>query len=90
MLVTMRITVTIADELLVAARVRALDTGGSLDSIIEAAFRHELAAHVDAPVAGPTLPVFTRGTRPQPGVELDSNRALREFLDEHRNLDSLR
>ena len=86
----MRTTVAIADELLEAARERARVSGGTLGSVIEAALRRELAVHHESRPAGPELPVFTSGTGPQPGVDLDSTRALSELLDENRDLDALR
>ncbi|MGH3632529.1 ribbon-helix-helix protein, CopG family [Mycobacterium sp.] len=83
----MRTTVSIADELLAAAKRRARERGQSLGSVIEDALRRELATRPDAD-ARPTVPVFDGGTGPQPGVDLTSNRPLYEVLDEGMDLNS--
>ncbi|MDY7102699.1 MAG: antitoxin [Actinomycetota bacterium] len=84
----MRTTVNIDDELLVAAKARATAKGITLGQMIERAVRRELA--VDAPTPGPPIPVFTGGTGPRPGLDLTSNRAVFEALDEGLDLDRLR
>jgi len=85
----MRTTVALDDELLAAAKRRARERGESLGQVIEAALRRELSAgdHAEAP---PHVPVFTGGTGPRPGVDLTSNRALHEALDEDVELDRRR
>lgn len=85
----MRTTVTISDELLAAAKRRARERGVSLGEVIDAALRRELT------LAGrsddrPPIPVFDGGSGPRPGVDLTSNRALHEVLDEGLDLDTLR
>jgi hypothetical protein len=77
----MRTTVSISDELLAAAKLRARQRGQSLGSVIEDALRRELAA-VHNGGHRPHVPVFEGGTGPRPGVDLTSNRALHEVLDE--------
>ncbi len=86
----MRTTVAIDDELLAAAKRRARERGISLGRIIEAALRRELAAERDAAGEAPPIPVFTGGTGPRPGLDLTSNRALYEALDEELDLDRRR
>lgn len=85
----MRTTLAIADELLTAAKRRAHERGMTLGRLVEAALRRELAA---PPQAGerPEIPVFRGGTGPRPGLDLTSNRALHEALDEGRDLSELR
>jgi hypothetical protein len=85
----MRTTVAIDDELLGAAKRRGRRRGETLGQVIEAALRRELAESPDqgVPVA---VPVFTRGSGPRPGVDLTSNRALHETLDEGLDLDHRR
>jgi hypothetical protein len=85
----MRTTVSIADELLAAAKERAHRSGQSLGSLVEAALRRELAA---SPSLGelPAVPVFRGGTGPRPGIDLNSNRALAEALDEGQPLEHRR
>ncbi len=85
----MRTTVSISDELLQAAKLRARARDQSLGEIIDAALRRELA---DPEQRGerPVVPVFRRGTGPRPGVDLTSNRAMHEALDEGVELDARR
>ncbi|MEA2189096.1 MAG: hypothetical protein QOK16_4107 [Solirubrobacteraceae bacterium] len=85
----MRTTVTIDDELLEAAKHRARLRGQTLGGLIEAALRRELAL-ADEPPAAVEIPVFRGGTGPRPGVDLTSNRALYELLDEGLELDKRR
>jgi hypothetical protein len=75
----MRITVSINDELLAAAKAAARRRGYSLGQLLEDALRRELSERTTA--ASPAIPVFRGGTGPQPGVNLRSNRALAELLD---------
>lgn len=82
----MRTTVSVDDQLLAAARRRARLRGETLGQVLEAALRRELAAEDDAGTAVP-IPVFTGGTGPRPGIDLTSNRALHEALDEDVGLD---
>lgn len=81
----MRTTVAIDDELLVAAKRQARERGETLGQVVEAALRRSLAAPDDA-VEAPSVPVFTGGTGPRPGIDLTSNRALHEALDERSHL----
>lgn len=82
----MRTTVSIDDELLEAARLRALRRGQTLGQVLEAALRRELAAGDEPSAPRPPVPVFT-GSGPRPGLDLTSNRALHEALDEGLELD---
>lgn len=84
----MRTTVTISDELLLAAKRRARERGQTLGEVIDAALRRELAVPAQRGER-PVVPVF-HGTGPQPGVDLTSNRALHEALDDGAELDALR
>lgn len=77
----MRTTVAVSDELLAAARRRARETGQTLGSVIEAALRRELATATTG-AEGPQVPVFRGGSGARPGLDLRSNRALHEALDE--------
>jgi hypothetical protein len=82
-----RTTVAIDDNLLAAARERARERGTTLGRVLEDALRRDLAAQ-DRP-KGPPIPVF-KGTGVQPGVDLSSNRAMYEALDEGVSLENLR
>ena len=83
----MRTTVAISDELLAAAKRRARQRGQSLGSVIEDALRRELASAADD-ASRPAVPVFDGGTGPRPGIDLRSNRALHEVLDEDLELNA--
>lgn len=85
----MRTTVSISDELLAAAKQRARERGVSLGEVIDAALRRELAVPERAQT-GPTVPIFDGGSGPRPGVDLTSNRALHEVLDDGLELDTRR
>ena len=85
----MRTTVSIADELLDSAKARAKERGVTLGTLVEDALRRELSLN-----AGPRkrvpVPVFDGKTGPWPGVNLNSNRELQEFLDEGLPFEKLR
>lgn len=82
----MRTTVSISDELLAAAKRRARERGQTLGEVVDAALRRELAATAE-PGDRPSVPVFEGGTGPRAGIDLSSNRALHEALDEGLQLD---
>jgi hypothetical protein len=89
MLYIMRTTVAITDEILHAAKQRAAERGLTLGTLIDIALVRELGIRFDD-VERPTVPVFRAGTGPRPGIDLTSNRALYEALDEGLELDSRR
>ena len=76
----MRTTVNIDENLLATARTEAKRRGYGVSELLEDALRRELAHR--APSRGPAVPVFQGGSGPAPGVDLRSNRALAEYLDE--------
>ncbi len=84
----MRTTVSVNDELLASAKRRARKRGQTLGQVVEDALRRELARPSE--VSEVEVPVFAGGNGPQPGVDLTSNRALREALDRGAELDALR
>ncbi len=85
----MRTTLAVDDNLLVAAKRRARSRGQTLGQVVEDALRRELAepAVREPPVE---VPVFRGGGGPLPGVDLTSNRAVREALDRGVELDAFR
>lgn len=83
----MRTTISIDDELLRSAKERARQRGVTLGHVVEAGLRRELASADDVDV--PELPVFTRGTGPRPGIDLTSNRAIAQALDDGLELNQL-
>jgi hypothetical protein len=76
-----RTTVSISDELLIAAKRRAGERGQTLGQFIDSALQRELG-EADAPRQAPPVPIFHGGTGPRPGIDLTSNRALHEALDD--------
>jgi hypothetical protein len=85
----MRTTISISDGLLAAAKRRARERGQTLGEVVDAALQRELSEARDRPDA-PPVPVFRGGTGPRPGLDLSSNRALHEALDDGVELDELR
>lgn len=84
----MRTTVSVDDRLLTAAKQRARARGQTLGDVFNDALRRELATPPTRETV--QLPVFRGGDGVRPGIDLTSNRALREALDEDQPLDSLR
>jgi hypothetical protein len=89
MLYIMRTTLSISDELLAAAKRRARERGQTLGDVVDAALRRELGQPAQLGKR-PLVPVFRGGTGPRPGIDLTSNRALHEALDEGLELDARR
>lgn len=84
----MRTTVAVDDHLLGAAKRRARERGQTLGQVVEDALRRELSTLTAGPA--PELPVFRGGDGLRPGVDVGSNRALWELLDEGVGLRKLR
>jgi hypothetical protein len=84
----MRTTLAVDDNLLVAAKRRARARGQTLGQVVEDALRRELAE--PSKVEPVEVPVFRGGGGALPGVDLTSNRAMREVLDHGVELDALR
>jgi hypothetical protein len=84
----MRTTIALNDHLLASAKRRARERGQTLGQVVEDALRRELAEPVE--VESLEVPVFRGGGGPLPGIDLASNRALREVLDRGIELDALR
>ena len=85
----MRTTVSIADELLASAKIQARSRGLSLGQLVEHALQAELSRAKTQP-DGPVLPVHHGRGGVHPGVDLTSNRAVRELLDGDLPLDKRR
>ncbi|MBI3257101.1 MAG: antitoxin [Actinobacteria bacterium] len=83
----MRTTVAIDDHLLASAKDEARTRGLTLGRLIEEALRHELARRSEP---RPAVPVFRGGGGVRPGVDISSNRALYEALDDGRLIEQLR
>lgn len=87
-LCTMRTTLSLDDHLHAQAVERARQTGQTLGQLVEDALRRELNAMPTG--ERPQVPVLTGGTGPRAGLDMSSNRALMEALDEGRALEQLR
>jgi Ribbon-helix-helix protein, copG family len=83
-----RITISVDDNVLAAAKRRAHERGVSLDAVIEDALRAALARGQEAD--RPAIPVFRGGTGVRTGIDASSSRALLEALDADQLLDHLR
>jgi hypothetical protein len=76
-----RTTIKIDDALLAEAKARAVDSGRTLNAVVEDALRESFARRAVADrAARPTLPIF-RGARLVPGVDLDDSVALLEQME---------
>ena len=80
MLLCMRTTIDINDELLRAAKFHAARDRRTLKTVVEQALRELLAGRARAVADGPPIPVF-RGQGIQPGVDLTDNAALEDRMN---------
>lgn len=85
----MRTTIALPDQLLKTAKREAHARGLTLGRFVEAALRREMSRPTAAGPA-PAVPVFRGGTGVRPGIDVTSNRALLEALDEGRPVEQLR
>jgi hypothetical protein len=85
----MRTTIAIGDHLLRTAKREARRRGLTLGRLVEEALRRELSRSAE-PTATPAVPIVhgTGGVRQ--GIDVASNRALLEALDEGRPVERLR
>lgn len=84
----MRTTIRIDDDLYRRAKARAAQSGRTVGELIEDAVRAALRPR-PRDVELPPLPVFG-GSGVQPGVDLTSNVALRDMMDEPADVDAMR
>ncbi|MGH9111707.1 MAG: CopG family transcriptional regulator [Acidimicrobiales bacterium] len=84
----MRTTVAIDDHVLAAAKRRARQQGVTLGRLMEDALRSALARGRESD--RPRIPVFRGGNGVRPGIDVTSNRAMLEALDEDQPLEQLR
>lgn len=76
----MRTTIKLDDALLAEAKLRAAESGRTLNAVVEDALREAFARRVTDHAKRPELPVF-RGSRVMPGVDLDDSAALLEIME---------
>jgi hypothetical protein len=84
----MRTTIALDDHILAEAKERAAQRGMSLGQFVEDALRRVFARQV--PDERPEIPILRGGKGVRPGIDLTSNRALYEVLDEGLPLEKLR
>ena len=77
----MRTTIRLDDELLAAAKRRAVDTGRTLTAVIEDALRKALADRKGSAGGAVELPVSRGGGVLQPGVDLDDSAAVLDLME---------
>lgn len=77
----MRTTVNIDDHLLSEAKKQALESGSTLNRVIEDALRRTLSTNRKIKKNKVTL-VTVRGTGLRHGVNLDDNQSLLDIMDE--------
>jgi plasmid stability protein len=87
--VTMRTTIRIHDDLYAQVRSRAASTGRSIGEVVEDALRAAFAQPDHPTPEVEALPTFG-GSGVMPGVDLTSNAALAETMDEGVAVDALR
>ncbi|MEO7359231.1 MAG: ribbon-helix-helix protein, CopG family [Gemmatimonadaceae bacterium] len=76
----MRTTIRLDESLLREAKVRAAQAGRSLNDFMEEAIR--LAVLASGPSYDtPSIPVFTGGRGLRPGVQIDSNAELLDWME---------
>lgn len=85
----MRTTIRIDEALYREAKATAAQTGRTVSSVIEDAVRESLRRSHDEPREAPPLPTFG-GTGVMPGVDLTSNAAVREMMDDGTGVDERR
>lgn len=81
MLLRMRTTLDIDDELLRAAKARAADSRTTLQATVEQALRAFLAGPAPARSDPPPVIRVGRGRGVQPGADLTDNAALEDLMD---------
>lgn len=85
----MRTTIRIDDALYRRVKSRAAQTGRTVSDVVEDAVRESFQARRRPVPPVSELPVYG-GSGVLPGVDLSSNAALRDLLDEDAGVDALR
>ena len=85
----MRTTIAIDEHILASAKQEARRRGLTLGNLIEEALGRELSRRGEM-APRPSVPVFRCGQGVRPGIDVTSNRAILEALDDDRPLEQLR
>lgn len=85
----MRTTIRIDDDLYRQVKTRAAQTGRTVAATIEDAVRDAIVRRPSPPANLSPLPTYGGGGV-MPGVDLSSNAALRQFLDDGLPIDARR
>ncbi len=85
----LRTTISLDGELLAMAKKTARQSGLTLGELIEEALHRHLAPEQGS-THSPAIPVFRAGDGVRPGIDVTSNRALIEALDEGEPFEKLR
>ncbi|MGH3342355.1 MAG: CopG family transcriptional regulator [Carbonactinosporaceae bacterium] len=84
-----RTTIRIDDGLLRALKVQAAESGRTVGEIVEDAIRRTLSSPETPAADLPALPTYGGGGV-MPGVDMTSNAALRDVMDQDMPVDALR
>ena len=82
MLICMRTTLDLDDDVLRETKQLAAATGTTVTSLIEDALRVLLTRHLEATPVAAELPVFRGGRGLKPGVDLSDSAALEDLMDD--------
>jgi hypothetical protein len=82
----MRTTVRLDDKLLTEAKKVAVETGRTFTQVVEDALRLALAQRGEKKSSKPVKLHTFGGNGLQPGVDLNSNAALADLMDQHDGL----
>lgn len=82
MLICMRTTLDLDDDVLREAKQLAAATGTTVTSLIEDALRALLTRHLEAMPVAAELPVFRGGRGARPGVDLADTAALEDLMND--------
>ncbi|HEY7691634.1 MAG TPA: YlcI/YnfO family protein [Gaiellaceae bacterium] len=77
----MRTTIRLDDELMRAAKQRAVETGRTLTAVIEDALRQALAQREGSAGRSPRLPMSRSAGTLLPGIDLDDSAALLDLME---------
>lgn len=80
----MRTTIKLHDDVLQQAKQVAIQSGRTLNAVVEDALRESLARRGQVLARPPITLTTVNGRGPLPGVDLDDSAALLEYMDARR------